>query len=502
MRSSHSRFTAGLIVVGALGSVTSVASAAPSSSRIVGGAPAAPSAWPSQAHVTGDQGILRSGCGGTLLSARYVVTAAHCVGDAFGGVLAASAFTVRLGSDQADRGGREHVVDAVVRHEGWTSSTAENDVALLHLAEPATQEPMTLIGEDESALWAEGVTATIIGWGLTSTGGSGSRDLLQTTVPMVSDANCEKVWGRTFKPANQVCAGGGSTDSCQGDSGGPLLVPRDGGWATAGIVSYGTSDGCATEGTPSVYTRTGAPALNQWLRARVPTLRPTASSKTPRAGTAVTLVANAAGPATGAAEQVAWDLDGDGAFDDATGASVPAVFAPGPRTVRAAVGLPDGDRAVSTLRLQVGAARTVPGGVRANGTALAPLAAPFSAPAGGGTRLQTQIATPTRTYALSRLRGSRLRAAFACEVACSARGTLVVSAATARSLRLRSRTIAVGSKALPGPGISELVLKVPASVRKRIARTRSLRGELRMRVVAGGRPLSLKRPVTGRATRR
>jgi hypothetical protein len=469
------------LVAGA-GCVTGTAGAATPdhATRIVGGSPAAAGAWPAQARITGSQGILASGCGGTLVSARFVLTAAHCVGGFTGGALAPSAFTVRLGSAQADSGGREHAVDAVVRHEGWTSSTAENDLALLHLAEPSTQEPMPLIGEDEAALWAEGVTATIIGWGLTSTGGSGSRDLLQAEVPMVGDVRCAEVWGGTFKPANQVCAGGGGDrDSCQGDSGGPLLVPRDGGWAAAGIVSYGTSRGCATEGVPSVYTRIGAPALNRWLRDRVPTLRLAASTPRPRAGSAVVLTVAASGPAAGVPGQTVWDLDGDGLFDDATGASVPAVFAAGPRTVRAALALPDGDRALSTVRLDVGAARRVPAGVRADGTVLPAVAAPFSAPAGGGAR-----------------------SGFACDVACSARSTLVVGAATARALGLRSRTIASGARTLTGPGIAEVALKVPAAVRRRLVGLRTLRAELRVTVRAGGRSSRLVRPVTGRATRR
>lgn len=485
----------------AAGAPAASASAAEYQNRIVGGSAAAPNAWPSQAHITGSQGILLTGCGGSLLSARYVITAAHCVNNSFGGTLAASAFTVRLGSNQSDSGGKEHAVDVVTRHEGWTSSTTENDLALLHLTEPATQEPMTLIGEDEAPLWAEGVTATIIGWGLTSTGGSGSTDLLQATVPMVGDARCAEVWGRTFKPANQVCAGGTGTDSCQGDSGGPLLVQRDGTWATAGIVSYGTSDGCATQGTPSVYTRIGAPQLNQWIRARVPTLRLTTGSKAPRAGTGVVLGASASGPAAPSLNSITWDLDGDGAFDDATGAEVPAVFAAGPRMVRAALALPDGDRATAAIRLDVGAARTVPGGVRANGTQLAAVPAPFSSPAGGGARLQTEIAAPTATFALSRLRGSRLRAAYSCDAACTSRGTLVVTAATARRLGLRSRTLATGSGRLTGAGITDVALKVPATVRRRLVKARSVRAELRVKVRVGGRVVSLKRAVTGRATR-
>ncbi|MTD46626.1 trypsin-like serine protease [Conexibacter sp. W3-3-2] len=499
MSGTTGRVAAALLAVCALGATD--ARAADHSARIVGGTPSASGAWPAQAHVTGDQGLVATGCGGTLVSARYVLTAAHCVGNAFGAVLAPSAFTVRLGSDMADRGGQTYAVDAVTRHEGWTSSTTENDLALLHLAPPAPQEPQTLIAEDETALWAPGTAAKVIGWGLTSTNGQGSDVLLEAPLPMVSDDECARAWNDTFKPANQVCAGGGSTDSCQGDSGGPLLVPRGDGFATVGIVSYGTSEGCATPGIPSVYTRIGAPALNQWIRARVPTLRIRPSVAGPRAGTAVTLTADASGAATAAAGQIVWDLDGDGAFDDATGATAPVLFAAGRRTVRAAVALPDGDRAVARTTIEVRPARTVPAGVAANGRTLAAIPDPFAAPAGGAALLRTQIARPARTFALPRLRGSRLRATIACATACSARATLVVSAATARSLGLRSRTIGTGTAKLAGARVADVTVRVPTAVRRKLLAPRVLRGELRIRVRADGRTLSRTAAVTGRATR-
>ena len=46
-----------VVTAGVLGAVAPAASAADHQSRIVGGAPAAANAWPSQAHITGSQGI-------------------------------------------------------------------------------------------------------------------------------------------------------------------------------------------------------------------------------------------------------------------------------------------------------------------------------------------------------------------------------------------------------------------------------------------------------------
>ena len=46
----------------------------------------------------------------------------------------------------------------------------------------------------------------------------------------------------------------GGKGTCKGDSGGPLACQnQDGSWFLAGIVSFGTAEGCALEGWPSVY---------------------------------------------------------------------------------------------------------------------------------------------------------------------------------------------------------------------------------------------------------
>ena len=60
-------------------------------------------------------------------------------------------------------------------------------------------------------------------------------------------------------PLWSLCAGAedlsaGGKDSCGGDSGGPLMCQRsDGAWFQAGIVSFGTENGCGSPGHPGIY---------------------------------------------------------------------------------------------------------------------------------------------------------------------------------------------------------------------------------------------------------
>ena len=83
-----------------------------------------------------------------------------------------------------------------------------------------------------------------------------------------------------------VCAGDGSTDTCQGDSGGPMMVSDGSFLILAGVTSWGI--GCAEAAHPGVYTRLGAPAINKWVRDRVPMARASVSNTAPQPGQTVT----------------------------------------------------------------------------------------------------------------------------------------------------------------------------------------------------------------------
>jgi secreted trypsin-like serine protease/subtilisin family serine protease len=229
--------------------------------RIVGGSAAAAGAWPWQVQLSINYGGSTYLCGGALLSNQWVLTAAHCIEKA-GATLNPSAVTVRAGSLTLSSGGQTVAVSRIIKHESYSASTKDNDIAMLQLSSPvalssAVNVVKPLLASQESILAATNILGTVTGWGATSSGGSISSVLLQVQVPLWTSADCAAMTANGSSITNNmICAGylSGGKDSCQGDSGGPLVVPNGpSGYALAGIVSWGY--GCAAANAPGVYTR-------------------------------------------------------------------------------------------------------------------------------------------------------------------------------------------------------------------------------------------------------
>jgi len=222
---------------------TPSASAAPQ--PIVGGTTTTTSSYPFMMQIT--DASQNQFCGGTLVSATKVVTAAHCVA-------AETTSSIRVVGGRTYLNGTDGTVSRVTDiwvHPDFTSATDGDDVAVLTLETAMPYTPVPYVSATQPNLYAAGTTARILGWGTTSENGRSSNQLRTATVPVVSDSGCQSAYGSDFVQSDMVCAGylSGGTDTCQGDSGGPLII----GGVLAGITSWG--EGCAEAGYPGVYTR-------------------------------------------------------------------------------------------------------------------------------------------------------------------------------------------------------------------------------------------------------
>ena len=280
-----------------------------------------------------------------------------------------------------------------------------------------------------------------------------------------------------------VCAGGGETDTCGGDSGGPLMVGDGSFFVLAGLTSWGAND-CATPDLPGVYTRLGAPALNAWVRARVPMARASVSDATVAPGESATFSATASHGIT----SFEWDFDGNGTTD-ATGASVTHAYPASGRPVARVVA---GGVATDKVRVQVGDG--IPRDPEPTPT---PTATPTATPAATTTPPTTTppVATPRGPLATllvsarPRVRGRRfsMRVRFA---AGAPAGTAVIEVVR------KGRTIGIARTRVVRGGTRRVSVKLTPSGRRLLARG-SLKVKVRVRVgrrVLRSRTLTLVRP--------
>uniref|UniRef100_A0A3B3X9G8 Peptidase S1 domain-containing protein n=1 Tax=Poecilia mexicana TaxID=48701 RepID=A0A3B3X9G8_9TELE len=212
--------------------------------RIVGGRSVAPGEIPWQVLFR-PKPSGRLFCGGSILSERWVITAAHCLREAAG------SFSVR----------KDYEVLEEQPHPRYnaTLDIYNHDIALLYLKEtisfsatvrPICIGPMAFI-ED---LVKQPSPATVSGWGRTRFMGITSNILQKVEVPLVDQTECKKSSNERITPV-MFCAGfyDVAKDACQGDSGGPHAKSYRDTWFLTGIVSWGEE--CAKEGKYGVYTR-------------------------------------------------------------------------------------------------------------------------------------------------------------------------------------------------------------------------------------------------------
>lgn len=244
--------------------------------RVVGGEPVAAFEY---AFIVGiqRQGVDSKGnpyghwCGGSLLSATKVLTAAHCFAeretDGSLTVQDAALFTATAAiTNYGDGSAQKRNIQSISVAQNYnTGATDSNDVAVLTLDSPVLGLPAVVLA-DQSYDDDTGDRAIVAGWGAKFYGSPVvPSQMQQGRVEIISDRRCIRSFARKgFKidPSVQICATARPVDTCQGDSGGPLFRRVNGQFVQLGIVSWGI--GCAGD-TPGVYTRVSNPSIRQFI---------------------------------------------------------------------------------------------------------------------------------------------------------------------------------------------------------------------------------------------
>lgn len=205
-------------------------------------------------------------CGGTLITYRFVLTAAHCVLRALDNGRGSLASIVEVYySERGQRKGCVRRARDIIVHPGFDHFTRLHDVAIIRLFKPVPRStrtrPICLISRREVLM---GKLATVLGWGWPAK----NKPLRYVNVKVVPFKTCQRKLDdvrkrKVLTNKTMICTAGVKKGPCKGDGGGPVIMRRNSRMYQVGVISFPKS--CDTSrDIPSAHARVDY--YYEWIR--------------------------------------------------------------------------------------------------------------------------------------------------------------------------------------------------------------------------------------------
>ncbi|XP_055839516.1 trypsin alpha-like [Episyrphus balteatus] len=191
-------------------------------------------------------------CGGAILDANTILTAAHCTEGVKAAIL-----SVSNGATIANNG-IIHKVSKIIQHPNYNGKTTENDICLLKITPPIIFTNKSRPIKCATKRLEPGTNVKMTGWGKMSENDKetdlGKKSLRYVIVQVINQTVCSDQYKNLGLEigSKRMCASALGKDSCQGDSGGPLVTGTGADRRVVGVCSVGY--GCANKKYAGVYT--------------------------------------------------------------------------------------------------------------------------------------------------------------------------------------------------------------------------------------------------------
>jgi len=249
---------------------------------IIGGKPSEKGKWPwvvSLVRWRPDEEVYRHTCGGSLLTPKYVLTAAHCL------EYPPDDYQIKIGiySQVEDDAEETRFIKRIISHPDYSPGDGyPNDIGVIELdQEVDISNPFVGLAklpraDDEPV---GNPDCWIAGWGRINpdpTNWTSASVLMEVNTAVHDLKTCREIWMEFLNSTEtdildqHICIGLPDLGACHGDSGSPAQcdLTGKGDWTIVGLNSWGTGSRCAA--ATNAFVR--LTWFLDWIREHVPGL--------------------------------------------------------------------------------------------------------------------------------------------------------------------------------------------------------------------------------------